>query len=132
MEVILKNTEKIIRILYYNLVPIIIGFYLFDSLGRVKDITDFIQKMITFLMYIIPISIIYVWFGDFIFSRLFPKDTLVYKVMLKMVNCNIRKERGDGYCVKCPDGYKCASSSADNVNKGLIGDESNEKYGKNQ
>ena len=61
-------------------------------------------------MYIIPISLIYVWFGDFIFSRLFPGDTLVYRLMLKMVNCKIRKEHGDGYCVKCPDGYKCASS----------------------
>ena len=75
--------------------------------------------MITFLIYIIPISLIYVWFGDFIFSRLFPKDTLVYKLMLKMVSCKVRKERGSGYCAQCPDGYKCAISidDTDNVNK---------------
>lgn len=106
----MRNIEKIARIIYYSLIPIVIGFYLFGSLGRAKDATDLIQKLVIFLIYIIPLSIIYAWFGDFIFSRLFPEDTLARRLMLKMVNCKIRKERGDGYCVKCPDGYKCAAS----------------------
>lgn len=112
------NKEKIVRIVYYELIPIIIGFFLFGSFGRVTNITDFVQKMIIFAMYIIPLSIVYVWIGGFIFSRLFPQDTNAHKLMIKMINCKIRKEHGDGYCVKCPDGTACITSvSVDGDNK---------------
>ena len=104
------NREKIIRIIYYDIIPIIIGFFLFWSLGRVTDITDFITKMIIFAIYIIPISIIYMWLGGYIFSRYFPQDTYAYRLMTKMMQCKIRKEHGDDYCVKCPDGTVCITS----------------------
>jgi hypothetical protein len=108
--VVALNKEKIARIIYYELIPIIVGFFFFGSLGRVTNTTDLIQKMITFAMYIIPLSFIYVWIGGFIFSRLFPRDTYAYRLMTKMINCKIRKEHGDGYCVKCPDGTVCITS----------------------
>lgn len=113
------NKEKIARIIYYELMPVIIGFFLFSSLGRVTDITDFIRKMITFAMYIIPLSIIYIWIGGFIFSRLFPRDTYAHRLMVKMINCDARKEHGDGYCVKCPDSIACITSvdNVDSMNK---------------
>lgn len=105
------NKEKIARIIYYELIPIIIGFFLFGSLGRVADITDFIRKMIIFFMYIIPLSIIYVWIGGFIFSRFFPRDTYAHRLMTKMINCKIRKENGDEYyCAKCPDSLVCIAT----------------------
>lgn len=106
----MKSAEKIARIIYYDLVPIIIGFFLFGYLGRVTDITDFIRKMITFAMYIIPISIVYNWIGGFIFSIFFPQDTYAYRLMVKMINCGARKEHGDGYCAKCPDSDTCITS----------------------
>lgn len=113
------NKEKIARIIYYELIPIIIGFFFFGYLGRVTDITDFIRKMITFAMYIIPISIIYTWIGGFIFSRLFPRDTYAHRLMVKMINCGTRKENGDEYCVKCLDSLACITSvgSVDGTNK---------------
>jgi len=104
------NKEKIARIIYYELVPIIIGFFFFGYLGRVTGITDFIRKMITFAMYIIPISIIYTWIGGFIFSRLFPRDTYAHRLMVKMINCGTRKENGNEYCAKCPDSLACITS----------------------
>lgn len=106
-------------IIYYELIPIIIGFFFFSSLGRVTDTTDFIRKMITFAMYIIPLSIVYNWIGGFIFSRLFPRDTYAHRLMVKMINCKIRKEKGREYCAKCPDGVVCVTSvgSVDGTNK---------------
>lgn len=113
------NKEKIARIIYYELIPIIIGFFFFGSLGRVTDTTDFIQKMITFAIYIIPLSIVHVWIGGFIFSRLFPRDTYAHRLMIKMINCGARKEHGDGYCAKCPDSTACITSvdNVDGMNK---------------
>lgn len=113
------NKEKIARIIYYELIPIIIGFLLFGSLGRVTDTTDFIQKMITFAMYIIPLSFVYNWIGGFIFSRLFSRDTYAHRLMIKMINCKIRKENGNEYCAKCPDSLACIASvdSVDGMNK---------------
>ncbi len=113
------NKEKITRIIYYELIPIIIGFFFFGYLGRVTDITDFIRKMITFAMYIIPLSIVYNWVGGFIFSRLFPRNTYAHRLMIKMTNCKIRKENGREYCVKCPDSLACIASvdSVDGKNK---------------
>lgn len=113
------NREKIIRIIYYDIIPIIIGFFLFGSLGRVTDITDFIQKMIIFAMYIIPILLVHMLLGGYIFSRFFPQDTYAQGLMTKMMHCKIRKEHGDDYCVKCPDGTVCITSvdSVDGENK---------------
>lgn len=121
--VILKK-EKIARIIYYNLIPIVIGFFFFGSLGRVTDTTDFIRKMITFAMYIIPLSFVYVWIGGSIFSRLFPRDTYAHRLMVKMVNCGARKEHGDGYCAKCPDSFVCVTSvdGIDGTNDRIKGD----------
>jgi len=124
------NKEKIARIIYYNLIPIVIGFFIFNYLGRVSDVTDFTRKMITFLMYIIPISFIYVWIGGFIFSRLFPRDTYARRLMIKMINCKIRKENGSDYCTKCPDSLACIKSvdsldsvdSIDDTNDKIKGD----------
>lgn len=113
------NKEKIAKIIYYELIPIIIGFFFFGYLGRVTDTTDFIRKMITFAMYIIPLSIVYNWIGGFIFSRLFPRDTYAHRLMIKMINCKIRKENGNEYCAKCPDSLACIASvdSVGGINK---------------
>lgn len=121
----MKNAEKVARLIYYELIPIIIGFYLFSSFGRVTDLTDFTKKIITFIIYMIPISIVYVRLGDIIFSRLFPEDTIAHRIMLKMVSCNVRKERGSGYCASCPDGYKCAASVGNNIDNILKTDKIN-------
>lgn len=113
------NKEKIAKIIYYNIMPIIIGAFLFSSLGRVTDATDLIRKMIVFAIYIIPLSIVYTWIGEFIFSKLFPRDTYAHRLMTKMINCKIRKENGDEYCVKCPDSLACITSvdSVSGINK---------------
>lgn len=108
----LKTLERIARIVYYNLIPIIIGAFLFSSFGMVKDVNDFIHKMIIFSIYIIPLSIIYVWIGDsLIFPNIFPIDTAAYRLMLKMKNCEIRKKNGYDYCFKCQDSYTCVDST---------------------
>jgi predicted membrane protein len=110
------NREKIVKIIYYELIPIIIGFFLFGYLGRVTDVTDLVHKMITFLIYMIPFSLIYMWIGELIFSRFFPQDTYAYRLMIKMTKCKIRKENGAEFCVKCPDSLACIKS-IDNTNK---------------
>jgi hypothetical protein len=110
------NRKEIAKIIYYELIPVIIGFFLFGYLGRVTDVTDLIHKMIIFLIYMTPFSIVYMWIGGFIFSRLFPRDTYAYRLMAKMTKCKTRKENGVEYCAKCPESLVCINS-IDNMNK---------------
>jgi len=125
------NKKTIAKIIYYEILPIIIGALVFHSLGRVTDLTDLINKMAIFALYIIPFSFIYILIGGFIFSKFFPSDTFAYRLMVKMTNCKIRKENGDEYCAKCPDSLACIKSIDDNnkIDK-IKGDVANEKYGK--
>lgn len=100
------NRKKIGKIIYFSIIPVIMGAVVFSYFGRVTDGNDFIRKMILFIIIMVPISIIYAWFGD---KVLFPnKDTIPHKILDKMERCTIRKEKGDTYCAKCPEGYECA------------------------
>lgn len=104
------NKKTIAKVIYYELIPVVIGFFLFGYLGRAANLTDFIYKMAIFVLYMAPFSIAYTLVGGFIFSRFFPPDTCAQKLMAKMVSCKIKKENGYGYCAKCPDNLACIKS----------------------
>lgn len=112
MVIVMRYYEKIAKLIYYNIIPFIVGFYVFSHISPegAKGLADLIQKTIIFLSFIIPFAIIYNWIGSVIFPRLFPENILVHRLATKMTNCNIRKEKGRDYCAECADGYECASS----------------------
>lgn len=94
------NTKDIFKIIYWNVMPVVIGFILYFYIDKMK--IPIIEKIIIFLVIIIPIIIIRLWLGEKIFKE---RPTLVEKIM----SCSLRRKYGKNYCVECPDSYECAS-----------------------
>ena len=101
------KTKDIVRFIYWEGVPLIIGFILFRYTGidGTDSFWDILKVFFSNLYIIIPIIIIHIWIGNRIFKDI---DTSTNKLASKMMRCKLRKKNGFSYCAKCPDGYTCA------------------------
>lgn len=101
------NKKKIIKFIYWNIMPIIIlvvtWYYINKTADKISDSFDTFQLLILYFMLGSLFGIIHTWIGHDIFKE---RTTLADKIM----NCKLRKQYGSNYCVKCNDSYACAST----------------------
>ncbi len=89
---------------YWTILPVAIGFFLFYYIDKMN--ISIIEKIIIFMVVVIPIATIRVWIGKKIFKE---KKTLTDKIM----SCSLRRINGYEYCARCPDSYECATDVDD-------------------
>ena len=99
--------KDIVRLIYWEGVPLLTGFILFRYAGvdKANSILDVVKIFISNLYIIIPVIIAHITIGNILFKR---KETHIDALANKMMRCKLRKQHGLSYCAKCPDSYTCA------------------------
>ncbi len=103
----IMNIKNIIRLIYWEGIPLLTGFILFKYAGveKANGILDVAKIFISNLYIIIPVIIVHIMIGNILIKR---NETHIDKLANKMMRCKLRRQYGHAYCTKCPDGYTCA------------------------
>ena len=96
------SIKDVIKFIYWQVIPVVVGVIMFYYLNRIEDIFLFLKMTLYAFIIAIAFIIIHIRIGYKIFPE---KMTLADKIM----RCKLRIQYGRNYCAKCPDGYVCAS-----------------------
>lgn len=98
--------KDIVRLIYWEGVPLLTGFILFKYAGvdKANSVIDVAKIFISNLYIIIPVIIMHIMIGNILFKI---NETHIDTLANKMMRCKFRKQHGHSYRVKCPDSYTC-------------------------
>lgn len=101
--------KDIVRLIYWEGVPLLTGLILFRYAGvdKANGVIDVAKIFVSNLYIIIPVIIVHITIGNIIFKR---NEAHIDTLANRMMRCKLRKQYGRSYCAKCPDGYTCATS----------------------
>lgn len=95
------SKKDVLKCLYWNILHITIGFFLFCFIDSMKVSTEY--KLIIFMAITLPVVVIRLWLGDKLFKE---KITLTEKIM----SCGLDKNMDHCFAV-CTIGYGCKDYS---------------------